>query len=88
MAVCSFYQRGYCKFGGKHTGPELPRNADIFADNCRNEHPGAKNNNSGGFGSNNNRFGALNRAQGDSYRPSQQSNSFGGGKPVPDLSPQ
>ncbi|EOA89773.1 uncharacterized protein SETTUDRAFT_45886 [Exserohilum turcica Et28A] len=66
MGVCSYYQRGACKFG----------------DSCKNEHPGSSRdaNRGGGFGgSNNNRFGAFN---GDRYRPGQNSgsNAFGGSR--------
>ncbi|KAF2641332.1 hypothetical protein P280DRAFT_468968 [Massarina eburnea CBS 473.64] len=68
MPICSFYQRGNCKFG----------------DNCKNEHPGSQRDSNRGFGgrgggfgggSSNNRFGGF---SGDSYRPAQQSAaSFG-----------
>ncbi|KAF2252383.1 hypothetical protein BU26DRAFT_256232 [Trematosphaeria pertusa] len=70
MAICTFYQRGMCKFG----------------DQCKNEHPGSQRDANRGFGggyggSNANRFGAFSRGGADSYRPGQQpTGAFGGGR--------
>ncbi|KAF2106417.1 hypothetical protein BDV96DRAFT_591147 [Lophiotrema nucula] len=65
MGVCTFYQRGNCKFGS----------------NCKNEHPGqitqATGSNFGG-GANTNRFGAFNGG-GDRYRPGQNQSGLRGG---------
>ncbi|KAF2868972.1 hypothetical protein BDV95DRAFT_578023 [Massariosphaeria phaeospora] len=66
MAVCTFFQRGYCKFG----------------DRCNNEHPNGQTRAPAGNygGSNTNRFGAFNGG-GDRYRPGQQAGStFAGGR--------
>lgn len=57
MVVCSFYQQGRCKFGGKLflrtcNAPEIV--ADLESDRCRYEHPGRAS-----TGASGNRFGAL-----------------------------